>query len=454
MTEREASNDFSVESRLVQNKERSRENSKGSNRRKPTDNKRIKKLSKNQLNIKRPNFMKPYIPENDLNNIYLNYRIRNEFYEMEREKMQKDNPEKKIEPEYEFVENLAKWETGKHEDRLKATLKDVFKFEDFRLIQKHVINAVLADKDEYGKKIKHDVFCCMPTGQGKSHIFYHAAFMKPGFALVLMPLRALITDQMKKLDKLGIKYLSSIDPLGKKTKICEYMRDALAHESPEFKLILTTPDYLLKSEEFRYMLIEYHKLNLLSFVVVDEAHCIYLWGFGFKREYRQLGIIKKEFLDIQIIAMTATATKLVREDVMSVLKLENTLYFECGFNRSELFFNVIHLSKPLTGKNADIDPLIDELSKYASIEGSRRQTSCGIIFCRTIPQCKEVKDVVDNMWPGKVCIYHGELNPKIQVEEANKWKSEPGSLMIATVGFSMGVDRADVRFVIHAGMPP
>lgn len=411
-------------------RERSRSKSKKRTCRKTTD--KVKRIKSSLEEFKVSN-EDEYLSEKNINNIYIGYKLRECYHEV-----LKTIPRPSFEEGLRVANNIEEAEdstyTGKYSwtGELKNKMVSVFKFKEYRLKQEPAINAIMD---------KRDVFCCMPTSGGKSLIFQLPTLQREGFALVFMPTISLINDQVTKLNSLGIKTICTTDKSNTSKKYEKYIevRNVLERKDTKLKFVFITPEYFFAGEDFRNLLIECYKKNLLSAVAIDEVHCVSQWGFDFRKEYRRLEELKSIFPGIQIIALTATATKLVREDCVSLLKMERPIYFESTFNRKNLRYRVITLPKPFPKQEAK-EKLREVLVQYIG--------KCGIIYCTTIKNCEEVARSIEG-WKGRVCLYHSKLSEAKRKENAEIWGKADNGIMVATIAFGMGIDKPNVRFVIH-----
>lgn len=362
----------------------------------------------------------------DVNDIYTIYDLRRTYDEQKIVGRAKRTNQ----VNYIYVENLKPWSSSRPWDMaLMGQLRNTFKIQNFRLIQREVVNAVLERKD---------VFCCMPTGGGKSLTFLLPAVYSNGFTIVFMPIISLIMDQMGKLDRLGIPYLSSTSREGDDTlEIYNKLSKAINEGSASFKVLFMTPEKFSKSASFVSMLDTAYKKGMIDRIVIDEAHCVSGWGHEFRPDYLTLETLKTRFPRVQIVALTATATKMVREDVISILKMENALYFQSSFNRKNLRYCVVKKSKDSQRQ------LFDMLKRYENLTG--------IIYCSTTKVCDALSSAILNDPNVNIsCLpYHGKMQANDRESSLNSWLSGEVKVIIATIAFGMGIDKPDVRFVIH-----
>ncbi len=304
-------------------------------------------------------------------------------------------------------------------DKLREKLKAVFGFSQFRGNQEAVMQNIMAGKN---------TFVIMPTGAGKSLCYQLPALMKEGTAIVISPLIALMKNQVDQLNAFGVnaKFLNSTLSKGEINRV---KRETLAGE---IKLLYVAPESLTKEEN-----IEFLKKANLSFAAVDEAHCISEWGHDFRPEYRRIKSILDEIGELPIIALTATATPKVQLDIKKNLDMDEADVFLSSFNRQNLYYEVrpkVHVKK--------------QLIKF--IKDHRGKS--GIIYCLSRKKVEEIADLLKvndiNAAP-----YHAGLEPAVRIKNQDDFLNERVEVIVATIAFGMGIDKPDVRFVIHYDTP-
>jgi len=307
---------------------------------------------------------------------------------------------------------------------LYASLKKYFGFTSFKGLQEDVIKSVLGGEN---------TFVIMPTGGGKSLCYQLPALMKDGTAIVVSPLIALMKNQVDALrshsSEEGIAHVlnSSLN----KTEVKKVKSDI---ENGITKLLYVAPESLTKDENINFL-----KAQTLSFVAIDEAHCISEWGHDFRPEYRNL---RKIFARIQenipIIGLTATATPKVQEDILKNLGIQDANTFKASFNRPNLFYEV----RPKT-KNVDVD-----ITRFVK----QNEGKSGIIYCLSRKRVEELAQTLQ-VNGIKAIPYHAGLDAKTRVRNQDMFLMEDVDVVVATIAFGMGIDKPDVRFVIHNDIP-
>lgn len=310
------------------------------------------------------------------------------------------------------------------EKGLALALKNNFGFTSFRGLQEQVIKSLLGGKD---------TFVIMPTGGGKSMCYQLPALIQEGTAIVVSPLIALMKNQVDALRGIssenGIAHVlnSSLN----KTEIASVMDDI---RNGVTKLLYVAPESLTKEEYVAFL-----KTVKISFLAIDEAHCISEWGHDFRPEYRNLrSIIQRIEKNIPIIGLTATATPKVQEDILKNLGIPNANKFKTSFNRPNLFYEV----RP---KTKDVDK---DITRF--IKGY--QGKSGIVYCLSRKRVEELAQVLQVNGIEAVP-YHAGLDAKQRIKNQDMFLMEDCDVVVATIAFGMGIDKPDVRFVIHHDIP-
>lgn len=305
-----------------------------------------------------------------------------------------------------------------------AALKKYFGFSKFKGLQEDVVKSVVS---------KNNTFVIMPTGGGKSLCYQLPALIAEGTAIVVSPLIALMKNQVDFLrgnsSEAGIAHVlnSSLN----KTEIKQVKKDITSGIT---KLLYVAPESLTKEENVAFL-----RSVEISFLAIDEAHCISEWGHDFRPEYRNLkSIIGRIGDDIPMVALTATATPKVQEDILKNLNILDANVFKASFNRPNLYYEV----RPKT-KNVDAD-----IIRFIK----QNQGKSGIVYCLSRKRVEELAQILQVNGVNAVP-YHAGLDPKSRVKHQDMFLMEDADVVVATIAFGMGIDKPDVRFVIHHDIP-
>jgi ATP-dependent DNA helicase RecQ len=305
------------------------------------------------------------------------------------------------------------------DNRHLSTLEQYFGFTEFRPLQEEIVQDVVADKD---------VFVLMPTGGGKSLTYQLPALLKDGLAVVVSPLIALMKDQVDAMRELGVPAIfinSTMDPIEVGEQKDRIRRGAV-------KMLFCAPERLVMPEFMQFL-----SSVKISFFAIDEAHCISQWGHDFREDYRKLGVLRTKFPRTSIIAMTATATPRVVEDILEQLHLRNPSIYKASFERTNLTYRVLPKEPPAT-------QLVPYLKKHPG--------ESGIIYCASRKKTEELADLlVANGISAKA--YHAGMDAAARTKVQNAFKRDSIDIICATIAFGMGIDKPNVRFVIHNELP-
>ncbi|MBI3718501.1 MAG: DNA helicase RecQ [Sphingobacteriales bacterium] len=306
-------------------------------------------------------------------------------------------------------------------DKAKTILKQYFGYDSFRHNQEEIIQNVLAGNDG---------LVLMPTGGGKSVCYQVPAMLFDGVTIVVSPLIALMKDQVDALRLNGIEaaFLNSTQSNTEQNFIISKL------QSNQLKLLYVAPERLLGEGS---MFINTLKRFSVSLFAIDEAHCISQWGHDFRPEYLQLGELKKHFPNIPVIALTATADKLTEKDILEKLQLHQPKVFENSFNRENIFYFI----KPKYNYHF-------ELTQYLR----QHKEDSGIIYClsRASTEALAAQLVEEGF---SAAAYHAGLERNIREETQNKFLRDEVKIIVATIAFGMGINKSNVRFVIHVDLP-
>ena len=301
----------------------------------------------------------------------------------------------------------------KHQGNPIDVLREYWGYESFRPKQEDIVNAALEGRD---------VLAILPTGGGKSVCFQVPAMMREGIAIVVTPLIALMKDQVQNLSRRGIKALCVNAGMGRRE--VELTLNNAAYG--DFKFLYVSPERLGTSLFRNYV----QEMNV-SFIVVDEAHCISQWGYDFRPDYLQIGKLR-EIVDAPVIALTATATPEVADDIMDRLGFEDKLLIKSGFERPNLSYIVRECE----------DKLGQLLNICMNVDGT------GIVYVRSRKKTEELAAFLASNGISS-SFYHAGLGQDSRTDRQEKWKKDEIRVMVCTNAFGMGIDKPDVRFVVH-----
>jgi ATP-dependent DNA helicase RecQ len=300
-------------------------------------------------------------------------------------------------------------------------LKEVFGYDEFRPFQEEIINRTLEGKDS---------FVLMPTGGGKSMCFQIPALCLEGITIVVSPLISLMKDQVQALKSNGIKadfFNSSISPQEENEVIDKAMKG-------EIQLLYLSPEKLI-SESNSWL----KELNI-KLVAIDEAHCVSMWGHDFRPEYTQLKVFRNSLPEVPFMALTATADKSARQDIEQQLGLKESKLFISSFDRKNLSIEV-RGQVPKKKK-------LQEISKF--VEGKRGES--GIVYCLSRKNTEEVAQYLSEEGHS-VEFYHAGMNPEDRERVQTEFINDDTKIIVATIAFGMGIDKSNVRWVIHYNLP-
>ncbi|KAK4177437.1 putative ATP-dependent DNA helicase [Triangularia setosa] len=318
-------------------------------------------------------------------------------------------------------------------DVLRA-LKDRFRLVNFRHNQLPAINCTLGG---------NDAFVMMPTGGGKSLCYQLPAVVQSGktkgVTVVVSPLLSLMSDQVAHMKKVNIHAVTFNGSLPAHVK--RHILDKFNSDKPEdfIQLLYVTPEMLaIDNTQIRRALSMLYQKRRFARLVIDEAHCVSQWGHDFRPDYKALGNFRKQFPGVPVMALTASATEVVRKDVQRQLGMEDCKLFSQSFNRPNLYFEVF--PKPPTY----VDPL-------GSLIINRYKNQTGIIYTTSRASCEGIAGKLVEKYGIKAAPYHAGLDDRPEIQR--KWQANEIHVIVATIAFGMGIDKPDVRFVIHISLP-
>ncbi len=310
-----------------------------------------------------------------------------------------------------------------HEIDLHKELKKYFGFDQFKGLQEQVVKSIITG---------NNTFVIMPTGGGKSLCYQLPALVLGGTAIVVSPLIALMKNQVDAIRSLSSEYgiAHVLNSSLNKTEVNQVKKDITSGIT---KLLYVAPESLTKEEYLQFL-----NQVPISFVAIDEAHCISEWGHDFRPEYRNLRNIVRQLGDVPMIGLTATATPKVQEDILKNLDMPNANTFKASFNRPNLYYEVRTKTKNI---ESDIIRFIKQ-----------HKGKSGVIYCLSRKKVEEIAHVLQVNGVSAVP-YHAGLDAKTRARHQDMFLMEDVEVVVATIAFGMGIDKPDVRFVIHHDIP-
>ncbi|XP_045729735.1 ATP-dependent DNA helicase Q1 isoform X1 [Mirounga angustirostris] len=314
--------------------------------------------------------------------------------------------------------------------KVKDVLQNVFKLQRFRLLQLETINVTMSGKE---------VFLVMPTGGGKSLCYQLPALCSDGFTLVICPLISLMEDQLMVLKQLGIS-ATMLNASSSKEHV-KWVHAEMVNKNSKLKLIYVTPEKIAKSKMFMSRLEKAYEARRFTRIAVDEVHCCSHWGHDFRPDYKALGILKRQFPDTALVGLTATATSHVLKDAQKILCVDKCFTFTASFNRPNLYYEIRQ-------KPSNTEDFIEDIVKLIN---GRYKGQSGIIYCFSQKDSEQVTVSLQKLGI-QAGAYHANMEPEDKTNVHRRWSASEIQVVVATVAFGMGIDKPDVRFVIHHSM--
>lgn len=321
------------------------------------------------------------------------------------------------------------------DDQVRHSLHHIFLLKEFRADQLEAINATLSGRD---------VFCLMPTGGGKSLCYQLPSTITlgrtNGLTVVVSPLLALIHNQVKSLLSKDVPAMAITGDMSDADR--RYASSELLRKNINVRLLYVTPEFISKSRLASQLLQHLYQTHQLARFVIDEAHCVDQWGHDFRPDYVRLNLLRKTYPTVPIMALTATARIDTVQSIQQSLGMRNALVLRQSFNRPNLTYKVC----PKMRGSATLETIAAIIQKHHANE-------CGIIYCLSRRDCENVSTDLGNKYGIQARHFHAGLNieDKLRIQEG--WEAGTFKVIVATIAFGMGIDKADVRFVIHHSMP-
>lgn len=315
------------------------------------------------------------------------------------------------------------------------SLRHIFHLTNFRPDQLEAINATLSGRD---------VFCLMPTGGGKSLCYQLPATVTQGttdgITVVISPLLALIHNQVQSLLRKDIPALSITGDMSDAQR--QFASAELCRPDTHVRLLYVTPEFICNSRLATRVFEHLHRTRQLARFVIDEAHCVDQWGHDFRPDYVRLDCLRKDYPNVPLMALTATARIDTVEGIQKHLGMRQTLVLRQSFNRPNLTYSV----RPKRRGAGTLDSM-------ASLIQERHADECGIIYCLSRRDCENVASDLESKYGIRARHFHAGLNTQDKLRIQEGWEAGQFKVIVATIAFGMGIDKADVRFVLHHSMP-
>lgn len=331
------------------------------------------------------------------------------------------------------IANLSEWGRSFDWDDLvdNANLR-VFGYRTFRPNQREIINASLSGRD---------IFVCMPTGGGKSLTFQIPALISDGVTLVVMPLISLIEDQVAIMKGLGVKVIF-LNQEGSQEIDTNFTKLFIEDSDERCKLIFVTPEKIAQSNRAMNFLRDLYERDILDRFVIDEAHCVSQWGREFRPDYLNLRVLRQNFPRVPLLAITATAPNKVREDIIAQLYMRDCLFFRSSYNRNNLYIEIRN--------KKDMSDVVTNMAQFIK---KKYPDSSGLVYCSSRKECEQISEKLSKTHGLSAKYYHASMPEKEKSSVQEKWKNDEIKIIVATIAFGMGINKADVRYVIHHALP-
>lgn len=310
---------------------------------------------------------------------------------------------------------------------MNGTCRNVFGINSYRPLQLEAINVTLQGMD---------CLLVLPTGAGKSLCYQLPAVISNGLTLVISPLVSLMQDQVMRLTELGVN-AEMLNADSSKDTVTNVMA-AMVKPGSKLRLLYVTPEKLAKSKRFMNKLEKSYEVGILKRIAIDEVHCCSHWGHDFRPDYKFLGILKRQFKNVPILGLTATASNHIIADVKKILQIPHALVFRGSFNRKNLFYSV-------QVKSSDHGECMDQL---ASTIKTKYANQSGIVYCLSRKDTETVSNDLRKRGIKSSC-YHADVSSTARNQIHRLWILNKLQVIVATIAFGMGIDKSDVRFVIH-----
>jgi len=322
----------------------------------------------------------------------------------------------------------SKWFEGfPWDDEIDVANREIFGNKDFRENQREIINAT---------KSNRDVLALIPTGGGKSLTFQLSAMTEDGVSIVIMPLLSLIEDQMNQMEEIGVPciFIHTYNDIS-------VVFDQLINGNLTVKLLFITPEKISQNQQAKDLLLNLYNERKLMRFVIDEVHWVSNWGQDFRPDYVKLSQLKDTYPGIPILGLTATATNQVKADICKTLQIEESLCFQSSFNRPNLFYEVRAKQKKFF------------VSQIAEFIKTKYSNMSGIIYCLSKKECESLSKELSTTYRMKWNYFHAGLSVEKRKKIQKAWMQNEYYIIVATVAFGMGINKKDVRFVIHTSFP-